>query len=71
MPADRQLVAGLQLCPLRLAAVDEDAVEAAVVEDAGRFALVAGDDRVAAGDAGIVEVDLRRLAAADLAPADT
>src|SRR5215218_71626 len=56
--ADRQLVAGVELGDVDLAAVDEDAVEAAVVEEPRLLALLDCDHCVAAGDAGVVEADL-------------
>lgn len=67
--ADRQLVAVAQLAPLDQIGVDEDAVEAAVVEDAQRLARFGDDQGVAAGDAGVIEADIGGDAAADPRPA--
>src|SRR3954447_13337042 len=67
--ADLQLVAGRQRGPLDLVAVDEQAVQAAVVE---RAKLVLGgthDEGMATGDGRIVEAQVRRGAAADPRPA--
>lgn len=67
--ADGQLVAVSQGRPLHRFAVEEDAVEAAIVEHAQLPAGLGDDQGVAAGDAGVVEADVGRLAAADPGPA--
>ena len=67
--ADRQLVAVAQRRPLDLLAVDGDAVEAAVVEDAQDLAGLGDDERVATGDAGIVKLQVGVGAAPDPRPA--
>src|SRR3954471_18823186 len=54
--ADADLVAVFELCELHPVAVAEDAVEAAVVEDP-RAVVVAIQERVPAGDRGIVEAE--------------
>src|ERR1051326_1691523 len=53
--ADRQFVAISEATPLDYLAVDEDAVEAAVVEDPQRVGQPGDDQGMAAGDAGVVE----------------
>jgi hypothetical protein len=67
--ADRDLVAVAQGLQLHLGAVDEDAVEAAVVEHAQLLAGLGDDQRVAARDGRVVEADIGVLAAADPGPA--
>src|SRR5581483_425019 len=66
--ADQDLVAVLELVPVHALAVEEDAVQAAVVEHPG-IARLAVDERVPARDGGIVEADVRRQAAAHPRPA--
>src|SRR5215213_1928411 len=67
-PADHQLVAVVELAQVDAVAVDEDAVEAAVVEDPDDLAL-AVDHRVATRDGRVVEADVGRQAAPDPRPA--
>src|SRR5688572_13746951 len=67
--ADRQLVAVAQLLPLDPLAVDEDAVEAAVVEHAQPPAGLRDDQRVAPRDARVVEAQVGGDAAPDARPA--
>jgi hypothetical protein len=67
--ADVQLVAVAQRRPLDRRTVDEDAVEAAVVEHSQLFAGLGDDQGVAAGDAGVVEAQVGGEAAADAGPA--
>ena len=66
---DRELVAVAQGAPLDEFAVEDDAVEAAVVEDAQVLALLPDDQGVAAGDGRVVEADVGHGAAADPSPA--
>jgi hypothetical protein len=65
--ADDDLVAVGQDAPLDALAVDEDPVEAAVVEDPHAVGL-AHDERVPAGDGGVVEAHVRGQAATDPRP---
>ena len=65
--ADHDLVAVGQRAPLHALAVDEHAVEAAIVEHAQPVGL-ADDQRVAAGDGRVVEADVGGQAAADPGP---
>jgi hypothetical protein len=67
--ADRQLVAILQPSPLDRLAVEEDAVEAAVVQDSQPPARLGDDQGVAAGDAGVVQAQVSGDAATDPGPA--
>ena len=67
--AHGQLVAVAQRPPFDRLAVDGDAVEAAVVEDPKRLAGLGDDQRVAAGDAGVVDAQVGGGAAADPGPA--
>ena len=64
---DHDLVAIGQGAPLDPLAVDEHAVEAAVVEHPQAVGL-AHDQRVAAGHGGVVEADVSRQAAPDPGP---
>src|SRR3954462_3058925 len=64
---DDDLVAVVQLAPLDAFAVDEHAVEAAVVEDAYAVRR-APDQGRAAGDGGVVEAHVGREAAPDPRP---
>src|SRR3954452_6425019 len=66
--ADRDLVAVVELVPVDALAVQEDAVQAAIVEDACS-GPVAMDERVAARHRRIVEADVGGEAAADTRPA--
>src|SRR5271167_1225582 len=61
------LVAVLQGLPVDAGAVDEHAVEAAVVEQAHTVGM-AHDQRVAAGYGGVVEAHVRHQAAPDAGP---
>src|SRR6187399_824634 len=63
--ADCQFVAVGEPAPVDDLTVEEDAVEAAIVEDAQGIGLLGDDQGVAAGDAGIVEADVGRGAAPD------
>jgi len=63
--ADPQLVPICQPPPVDFLAVEDDAVEAAVVEHPDRLAGFVDEDGVAAGDAGIVEGDVGLGAAPD------
>src|SRR4051812_18767992 len=65
--ADRDLVAVLERAPLDPPAVDEDAVERAVVEHARAVGLV-DDERVAPGDRRVVEAHVGGQRAADPRP---
>src|SRR6202012_3020855 len=67
MAADHDLVTVGERAPLHPLAVDEHAVEAAVVEhpQAGRLA---DDQRVAPGDGGVVEANVGGQAAPDAGP---
>ena len=58
--ADLELVAVAQRRPLDPAAVDEEAVEAAVVEGSKIAVVAEHDERVAAGDGGVLEPDIGR-----------
>ena len=69
VPADGQFVAVPQGRPPDRLAVEVDAVEAAVVEDPQWFAGFGDGEGVTAGDAGVVEAQVRRRAAADPGPA--
>jgi len=66
--ADRDLVPVLQLAPVDALPVEEHAVEAAVVKDAGP-AAVAVDQRMTPRHGRVVEAEVRRQAAADAGPA--
>ena len=66
--ADRDLVTVDELVPVDALAVQEDPVEAAVVEDAHRSRL-AVDERVAARHGRVVEAHVRRQRAAQPGPA--
>jgi hypothetical protein len=66
---DRKLVAIAQGCPLDRLPVEEDAVEAAVVENPQWPARLGDDQGVATGDAGMVESQVGGGAAADPGPA--
>src|SRR5690349_2272100 len=68
--ADREFVAVFESAPFDQLAVDEDAVEAAVVEDAQRVWKLGDDQGVATGDAGIVEAYVRCGTAADPGPTE-
>src|SRR4051794_27821983 len=65
--ADEDLVAVAQASPVDALAVDEDAVERAVVEHAHAVGL-ADDQRVAAADGRVVEADVGGQRAADARP---
>ena len=67
MAADHDLVAVGERAPLDALAVDEHAVEAAIVEHAQPVGLT-HDQRVPTGDGRIVEADVGREAAADPRP---
>jgi hypothetical protein len=67
--ADRQLVAVAQRSPLDRLAVEEEPVEAAVVENAQWPARLGDDQGVAAGDAGVIEPQVGGGAAPDPGPA--
>ena len=67
MAADHDLVAVRQRAPFHPLAVDEHAVEAAVVEHAQAVGL-AHDQRVPARDGRVVEADVGGQAAADPSP---
>src|SRR5689334_2157826 len=67
MAPDHDLVAVRERAPLDPLAVDEHAVEAAVVEDAEAVGL-AHDQRMTARHRGVVEPDVGREAAADPRP---
>ena len=56
--ADCQFVAIGEAAPFDDLAVEEDAVEAAVVENAQRVGALGDDQGVAARDAGVVEADV-------------
>jgi len=66
--SDRDLVAVLELVPVDTVTVDEDAVQAAIVEYPTLVA-VPMDERVAAGDRRVVKSDVGRQAAPDARPA--
>lgn len=66
---DDQFVAVLEAPPLDNLVVDEDAVEAAVVEHPKRLAVFGDDKSVPTRDAGIVEAEVRGCAASDSGPA--
>src|SRR5262249_62036175 len=63
-PADHDLVAVLELVPIHALAIQEDAVQAAVIQYscAAVFAMKKG---VAAGNSGVVEADVSREAPPD------
>jgi hypothetical protein len=67
--ADLKLVAVVHGGPLDRLAVEEDPVEAAIVENAQRPPRLGDDQGVAAGDAGMVEAEVGVGAAADPGPA--
>src|ERR1700709_1836734 len=67
--ADRQRVTVVQGPELDVLAVEEDAVEAAVVEDPHRLPGFGDDEGVAAGDAGVVEPEVGVGGAGDPGPA--
>src|SRR5688572_1419087 len=67
--ADLELVAVLERSPLDLLSVDEEAVKRAVVEGAQVALGGVDDERVAAGDGGVVEADVGIGGAADPGPA--
>jgi len=69
MAPDQQLVSVCQPPPLDFLAVEDDAVEAAVVEHPDRLARFVDEERVAARDAWIVEADVGLGAAPDSGPA--
>jgi hypothetical protein len=66
---DSQLVPGRQPSPLDRFTVEDDPVEAAIVEQADPLARFVGEEGVTTGDAGIVEADVRLGAAPDPRPA--
>src|SRR4028118_2017473 len=67
--ADRELVAISQLAPFDELAVDVDAVEAAVVEYAQGLVVLPDHQRMATGDARVVEAHVGHGAAAKPVPA--
>lgn len=67
--ADRQLIAIGKSAPFDDLAIEEDAVEAAVVEDTQRVGLLGDDQGVAARDAGVLETDIGADAASNPGPA--